>query len=449
MKKLIFALLLIFSLPALGQYSDTSGINNFIRTTIRDKRPEKVTAEQLQAGMIGITNTLSKYNPFNISLSNNSGLSVVHNNRGFNYTVDSLGFLRYNFPYSGGSAFFKGAAAGFIIGHVAASVNYDDFVFDVTGGLTFGKTALKGGRTASKLLTTESDGALSLYRPKVTDVEGLIDSLALAAFPTTLQQATAAGHTTSDSIVLTNGPLRQFLYNSGSQAKFGTSGSHPVSFVTNGAERMILESAGNLLIGSGSANRKLDVRGTAYISESLNIGQLVGVQYPLAIQRGTTSALPLAYLNQNHTADGSVGLSIANSNADNTSYPLMINNQSSPGMVFTGAGRLGLGTTSPTSTAHVNGSFAAKVDPIYKTADFTAGDHMTYVVNNGAGSPIAVTLPSASSCPDRIYWFKITTGAAGGAVTIGGFNAVLGAGTNGPWCTIVSNGVTWILLQGF
>lgn len=111
-------------------------------------------------------------------------------------------------------------------------------------------------------------------------------------------------------------------------------------------------------------------------------------------------------------------------------------------------GNVGIGTTMPTSTLHISGSFAAKIDPVSKTADFTAGEYMTYVINNGAGSPIAVSLPTASTVPDRIYWFKVTTGTLGGTVTIDG-NLVVITGTTGPLCIVQSNGTNWILLQGF
>lgn len=110
--------------------------------------------------------------------------------------------------------------------------------------------------------------------------------------------------------------------------------------------------------------------------------------------------------------------------------------------------KLGVGTTTPTSSLHVKGSFAAGLDPVVHTSNFTVGDYHMTRVNNGSGT-IAVTLPAASTCPDRIIKLKITSNA--NAVTVDGNNVNFSwAPTpNGPVCEVWSDGTNWIFVQGF
>jgi len=88
---------------------------------------------------------------------------------------------------------------------------------------------------------------------------------------------------------------------------------------------------------------------------------------------------------------------------------------------ITTGGLIGFGTTSPTSTAHVGGSFAASY--IEKTADYTLTSS-DYTVNCTSGT-FTVTLPTAVGIQGRIYNIKNTgTGTitvdANGTETIDG-----------------------------
>lgn len=56
MKRLFFLLVLsIAATTSFAQFSDTTALNNFVRDTIKDRRPDKVTAAQIQKGMLGIS----------------------------------------------------------------------------------------------------------------------------------------------------------------------------------------------------------------------------------------------------------------------------------------------------------------------------------------------------------------------------------------------------------
>lgn len=55
----IFFSLLLMATISFGQFADTAGLNNYIKTTIKDKRPEKVTAEQIQNALLGAAQFLT------------------------------------------------------------------------------------------------------------------------------------------------------------------------------------------------------------------------------------------------------------------------------------------------------------------------------------------------------------------------------------------------------
>lgn len=61
---------IFFTISSFGQFSDTSELNAYIRDTIKDRRPEKVSAAQLQKALLGTTKFLTSY-----SFSN--GLTTV------------------------------------------------------------------------------------------------------------------------------------------------------------------------------------------------------------------------------------------------------------------------------------------------------------------------------------------------------------------------------------
>ncbi|WP_153799089.1 hypothetical protein [Foetidibacter luteolus] len=61
MKRLFFiaALLAFSSLCGAQSFSDTGQLKTYIRNNIRDKRPDKVTAEQIQVALLGVSNFLN------------------------------------------------------------------------------------------------------------------------------------------------------------------------------------------------------------------------------------------------------------------------------------------------------------------------------------------------------------------------------------------------------
>lgn len=61
MKRFLFiAITTCFAFAASAQFTDSAQANNYIRNNIRDKRPDKVTAEQIQTAILGVSNLARK-----------------------------------------------------------------------------------------------------------------------------------------------------------------------------------------------------------------------------------------------------------------------------------------------------------------------------------------------------------------------------------------------------
>ena len=63
-KKLGFIFLLFTASVSYGQFSDTAALNQYLRDIIKDRRPARITAADLQKGLLGITQFLGNTNIF-------------------------------------------------------------------------------------------------------------------------------------------------------------------------------------------------------------------------------------------------------------------------------------------------------------------------------------------------------------------------------------------------
>jgi hypothetical protein len=79
-------------------------------------------------------------------------------------------------------------------------------------------------------------------------------------------------------------------------------------------------------------------------------------------------------------------------------------------VVIDSSGKVGIGTTSPTSTISINGSVSAKYN--WEGSNYTATESDYFIVMSHGISGRNVTLPDASTCAERIYVIK--RGGAGG-----------------------------------
>ena len=101
----------------------------------------------------------------------------------------------------------------------------------------------------------------------------------------------------------------------------------------------------------------------------------------------------------------------------------------------------------------VNGSLSRAI-PVTKTLSFTLADGENWIICNGAAI-ITVTLPNPATYPGREVMFKntaaftVVSASANVIPLIGGAGstAILAA-TAGKWCTLVSDGANWQIMQG-
>jgi hypothetical protein len=123
-------------------------------------------------------------------------------------------------------------------------------------------------------------------------------------------------------------------------------------------------------------------------------------------------------------------------------------------MRITAAGNVGIGTASPQATLHVTGSFSRGA-PVTKTGDFTVAATENWLIVNNASANTTVTLPTASTNTGRELMLKnlsasftVISNASNVVPLIGGAagTAILPA-TAGAWCTLVSDGTNWIIMQ--
>lgn len=102
---------------------------------------------------------------------------------------------------------------------------------------------------------------------------------------------------------------------------------------------------------------------------------------------------------------------------------------------------------------NLSGSFGRGA-PVTKSNNFTVADTENWLINNKAGSTCTVTFPAASSWTGREIMFQnyenhTVVSASSNVVPLGGGAAgtALLQSVVGKWCTVVSDGTNWIVMQ--
>ena len=115
--------------------------------------------------------------------------------------------------------------------------------------------------------------------------------------------------------------------------------------------------------------------------------------------------------------------------------------------------KVGIGTSTPTSTLHVNGSLSRGAPVTVTAATHTVAETTSWIICNRAGA-VTLTLPTASSFVGREIMVKTVQAQAvnsasanvvGIATTSAGTSIL--SGTAGAWATLVSDGTNWIIMQ--
>ena len=247
------------------------------------------------------------------------------------------------------------------------------------------------------------------------------------------------------------------LYGAGGEVGLYGSTAHPMVFSTNSSERMRITSGGLVGIGTTTIGSTLQVNGNAAIGYSAStaaptnglavagssiFGTHNGINF-LNIERYAPGN-PYAIIRAGSTDQNvAVGLSIQARDANGTAFDHTL---------FDGAGNVGIGTTSPSSTLHTNGSVAAKY--VSKTATYTL-DATDYTVVFNVSSAVTANLPDATTCTGRIYVIKVNNTTNTSAVTIdpNGAQTIDGNATYAIQCQygimIQSDGSNWRIIADF
>ena len=218
-----------------------------------------------QMNVVGVTST-AQYAAFSyINAAANAPIVALSKSRGATIGTntivvsgDTIGIVK--FTAADGTAFVPAAS-------ISAQVDGTPGLNDMPGRLVFNTTA-DGAATSTERMRIDSAGnvgigtitpssELHVARNDATSYDGAATDGQLAAGSTVFIQQTAGTNTGVAQIVFQ--PRSTFPYNrivsSGGSAPFMT-------FVTNNAERLRIDSAGNLGIGTTSMSTKLDVVGT-------------------------------------------------------------------------------------------------------------------------------------------------------------------------------------------
>ncbi|MDD3102528.1 MAG: hypothetical protein PHE59_05285 [Patescibacteria group bacterium] len=128
------------------------------------------------------------------------------------------------------------------------------------------------------------------------------------------------------------------------------------------------------------------------------------------------------------------------------------NNGSGPNVTINATGKVGIGTTAPNSTLHVNGSFTRAI--VTKTSTDTATASDDIILCDASGGGFVITLPTAVGIAGREYTIKKIDSSANqcgytttSGQTIDGVALTYQLGTQWQTRTMVSDGTNWIRLS--
>ena len=239
----------------------------------------------------------------------------------------------------------------------------------------------------------------------------------------------------------------------GGALSLGTDGAANITFEPNNTERMVLDSSGNLGIGTSSPNARLHVKdatGTAVTLLNLESGYSNPSGNKSILWTDATSAL------------GRISISYAASTGSTMSFGSLYNGgyQTSDLMVLTSSGNLGLGVT---PSAWQSGAKALEIGGNGYLA-FTGGTAGGYIYNNaylasGGNTYKATGYASALGIgpSGEFRFFTAPSGTAGNAISFTQAMTLdasgnLGVGTTAPtsisnYKTVTVNGTTGALVD--
>jgi hypothetical protein len=255
----------------------------------------------------------------------------------------------------------------------------------------------------------------------------------------------------------------------------------------SGTERMRIDSAGNVGIGTSSPTQPLSIYNSTNTTGTINVigdgnsSSITNTRYSndtsppqFAMQKAAgTFASPTVVTNGwqagQWTARAFAGtnfrtltniISFVDTVVSDTNISGILAFNTNGGgtgtterMRITSAGNVGIGTSSPTQMLTVNGAVGYNAPITVTDATHTVATTTNWIIANRAGT-VTLTLPAAASFTGRILTVKnvqaqTVISASSDVVPIGSTSAgtaILSA-TAGKFATIVSDGTNWIVMQ--
>lgn len=237
-------------------------------------------------------------------------------------------------------------------------------------------------------------------------------------------------------------------------------------FATAAAERMRIDSSGNVGIGTASPGYKIDVTGTGFVSSDFRTDGNLGVGIAATVSTANSRVLQIhgganpAEFRLTNTTTGSTGSdgSIFQQNGNDLYFWnreasfISFGTSNSERMRLDASGNLGIGATTNLSTLTVNGSFASRSPSTVNAATYTVAatdGSLRFTTTN-----CTVTLPAAASFPGRILYLNTitansVTSAASNVIPLGSNTAgtAILAATAGKFAMIQSDGTNWITMM--
>ncbi|MCI0330450.1 MAG: hypothetical protein L0196_05795 [candidate division Zixibacteria bacterium] len=253
----------------------------------------------------------------------------------------------------------------------------------------------------------------------------------------------AGGSTIFDGLAVIGTPPKGYLWNYE---------NGPLIFGTNDAERLRIDSAGNVGVGIDAPAARLQVglagiegtppfiAGTQIVAQATNGGNWAH----MAIISSSSGQSRLNFGDASNDDQGSVAY-------NNFNDAMFFITAAAERMRITNTGNVGIGTSAPNSRLQVNGALATAVTAI--TVNSTLNESHSIVLASTPGvSDVVITLPTAVGIAGRQYTIKKADAAAhtvvvdaNGAETIdGAFLYNLTA--QNKYVTLVSNGANWFVI---
>ena len=268
-----------------------------------------------------------------------------------------------------------------------------------TGGTTWNmvSTGAANGEGAGNLLIRDN----STVRMTVKSATGYVGiGTTSPSYKLHVSGTAKADSINTSYFKMTNGAASGYVLQSdgsgnASWASASTVYGYSAGWTTSGSN-IYNNNSGNVGIGTSSPNYPLHVSGSGTVMQQIESSNTMGTWLAL---------------NNSSTGGGTWNIISTGSDNGETAGNLLIRDNSTVRMALkTGSGYVGIGTTSPSSTLHVNGSISVKRTAYSSSNVISSTDHIVAVTTSSA---VTLTLPNAATeGSGREYIIKSETSSA-------------------------------------